>query len=161
MGPTNQPRRVPMNLCWEPSSLFPVFLRGGRQLHKTFQPPSVRHVQFIGGVLDLHNYFHATFWRMFPKLDTRPNPPFQCFKERQSCKEIERDALACSRKRYQVWRDAWHIISQNHPLLSPMLHPLLATRRITAVSEMICTLLLWKPSYYLLFNVIAIFYRIF
>ncbi len=98
MGPTNQPQRVPMNRCWEPSSLFAVFLRDGRQLHKTFQAPSVRHVYFIRGVFDLHNYFHATFRRMFPNLNTRPNRPFQCFKER-GCKEIEHDALACSRKR--------------------------------------------------------------
>ncbi len=88
----NETYKSAPNHCWEPPSLFHVYLRGRRQLHKTAQFPSVGHVQFIVGVLDLHNDFHATFLRMFPNWDALFNPPIQCFKERQSCKEIERDA---------------------------------------------------------------------
>ncbi len=76
------------------------------ELHKAFQFPSVRQLEFIGDVGDLSNDLHATFLRMFPNLDTLLNPPIRCFDESQSCNQIE---LACLRKLVLLHaRAAWN-----------------------------------------------------
>ncbi len=85
-------------------------------LHKVFQVPSARQLRFIRDVGDLSSDRHATFLHMFPNRDTLISPPIQCFKDKQSCKQVARETLACPRKLVPLnARAGWNNESNNNP----------------------------------------------